>query len=182
MKKRIKRMMKNGLITLIVFSLFFGCSDPFSSELSPITFELDAGLYEDGNGFHHLMIDMDRWQTLHRLSGHVYRNGEPINIIKFGWSASHYWYIGDTLGYVIANHGLSDDLIYVAYDTTYLDWFSGFEVPVVNGASYSREDGEVNTMFAPVQSMKGDTVTVYFGYHDNWTYDDTYGEFYIVLD
>ena len=120
MKKRIKRMMKNGLITLIVFSLFFGCGDPFSSELSPITFELDAGLYEDGNGFHHLMIDMDRWQTLHRLSGHVYRNGEPINIIKFGWSASHYWYIGDTLGYVIANHGLSDDLnrskILQAYD------------------------------------------------------------------
>jgi hypothetical protein len=30
----------------------------------------------------------------------------------------------------------------------------------VNGASYSTMDGEINTMFAPVQSMRGDTITV----------------------
>ena len=33
--------------------------------------------------------------------------------------------------------------------------------------SYSNGDGEINTMFAPVQSMKGDTgVWVYF--YDEW--------------
>ena len=80
-----------------------------------------------------------------------------------------------TVGYVIANNGLTDDLVYVGYDTTYITWFNGYEVPIVNSASYSREDGEVNTMIAPVRSMKGDTATIYYGYHDNWTYDDIYG-------
>ena len=34
------------------------------------------------------------------------------------------------------------------------------EVPTVNGASYSTMDGEINIMFAPVQVMEGDTITV----------------------
>jgi hypothetical protein len=28
------------------------------------------------------------------------------------------------------------------------------------GASYSTMDGEINTMFAPVQNMSGDTITI----------------------
>ena len=54
--------------------------------------------------------------------------------------------------------------------------------PIVNSASYSREDGEVNTMIAPIRTMRGDTATIFYGYHDNWTYEDTYGEFYVIFD
>ena len=177
--------MKNSLLILVL--ILFGCeSNPLGmSDNWPdgdIEIVLDPRLEQDENGYYHLELSDESWQTIHRISGQVSPVDASHQLATVYWESSHYWYIGDTLGYVIANHGLSDDLIYVAYDTTYLDWFSGFEVPVVNGASYSREDGEVNTMFAPVQSMKGDTVTVYFGYHDNWTYDDTFGEFYIVLD
>jgi hypothetical protein len=46
-------------------------------------------------------------------------------------------------------------------------WFNGFEVPVVNSVSYSNSEGEVNTMFAPVRSMLGDTVTVWAYYWNN---------------
>ena len=178
MYKEIKRMF--GLINLIVVSLFVGCSSP-TEPISPILFELDARLFEDDNGYYHLPLDDKKWQTTHRISGHVYRDGMPVNIIKFGWSGSHYWVIGDTLGYIVES-ALTDDLEYVSYNTSYVTWFEGFEVPIVNGASYSREDGEVNTMIAPVRSMKGDTATIYYGYHDNWTYDDTYGEFYVIFD
>ena len=41
-------------------------------------------------------------------------------------------------------------MVYVNYDTTYITGFSGWEVPIVNGSSYSRMDGEVNTMIAPI--------------------------------
>ena len=180
--KRIKRV---TIITLIGFSLFVGCSDcrsPFEPELSPITFELNSGLDEDVNGFYHMVIDTNSWQTIHRISGHVYRDGLPVNVIKFGWASSHYWIVGDNFGYVICNTGLTDYGMYVGYDTTYITWFSGFEVPVVNGSSYSDMHGEVNTMLAPVKTMRGDTLTIGYSYFDDWKLEKTIGEFYIVLD
>ena len=86
-----------------------------------------------------------------------------------------------TLGYLV-DVGLNEQFEYVYYDTTYIVGFNGFEVPCVNGSSYSREDGMVNTVIAPVRTMRGDTMTIYWGMHDNWTYEDTYGEFQIILD
>ena len=64
------------------------------------------------------------------------------------WYSTHYWIIGDDFGYFIANTGLNDNGTYVGYDTTYVDWFDGYEVPIVNGSSYSNMDGEVNVMLA----------------------------------
>ena len=180
-----KRIKKVTIITLIGFSLFVGCSDcrsPFEPELSPITFELNSGLDEDVNGFYHMVIDTNSWQTIHRISGRVYRDGLPVNVIKFGWASSHYWVVGDNFGYVICNTGLTDYGVYVGYDTTYITWFGGAEVPIVNGSSYSREDGEVNTVIATVKTMVGDTATIFYGYYDNWKEEETYGEFYVIFD
>ena len=144
-----------NLIILIGFSLFVGCSNPYEPEILPITFELDARLDKDVNGYYHL---------------------------EFGWGSTHYWVIGDEFGYVIANNGLTDDMNYVGYDTTSLNWFAGNTVPIVNGSSYSRGDGEVNTVIAPVRTMRGDTATIFYSYLDNWTYEETFGEFYIIFD
>jgi hypothetical protein len=52
----------------------------------------------------------------------------------------------------------------------------------VNGASYSDEEGEVSTVIAPVKTMRGDTATIFYGYYDNWLYEETYGEFYVIFD
>ena len=38
-----------GLITLIGFSLFIGCEDV--NEIEPLHFELEAGLYQDDDGY-----------------------------------------------------------------------------------------------------------------------------------
>ena len=85
MYKEIKRML--GLINLIVVSLFVGCSSP-SEPISPILFEFDARLFEDYNGYYHLPLDENKWQTTHRISGHVYRDSDPMNITKFAWSSN----------------------------------------------------------------------------------------------
>ena len=45
-------------------------------------------------------------------------------------------------------------------DTTYITWFEGEEVPTVNPTSYQTNEGEINTMIAPVQSMAGDTLLI----------------------
>mgnify|MGYP001499475476 FL=1 len=149
--------------------------------LSSVIFNLLLDLELDGNGFYHLPIDTTKWQTLHRLTSVVTRDSVGVNVIKVSWYSNHYWLIGDTLGYMIENTG-SDDLWYVGYDTTYITWFNGFEVPVINGASYSDMHGEVNTMIAPVKTMRGDTISIGYSYYDDWKLEETVGEFSIVLD
>ena len=51
-------------------------------DLSSLVFELNSNMYVDG--FHHLTLDTSKWQTPHRISGNVYRDENPVNVIKFG--------------------------------------------------------------------------------------------------
>ena len=68
----VKKINKITLITLVGFSCFTGCSLPFEPELSTIEFELDARMEVDLNGYYHLTLDTTKWQTTHRISGHVF--------------------------------------------------------------------------------------------------------------
>ena len=162
------------LTTLSVFS-FIGCENPVYED---ITFP-DGG---DGNVFVYgdttesvaedtlssvafsLLSDLD-------IDGNGFYH-LPIDTTK--WQTLH------RLTGVVTRD--SEDLWYVGYDTTYITWFSGFEVPIVNGSSYSDMHGEVNTMIAPVKSMIGDTITIGYSYFDDWKLEETIGEFSIVLD
>ncbi len=168
----------------LLFLLLFGCSDSVSSfesvEPDVIRVELNPRLNVDDNGFYHLPLDMSSWQTLHRLSGTAYINDVPLEVLKVHWESSHYWYLGDTLGYIV-NRYLTDDGIYVSVDTSYVVGFNGMEVPTINPASYSNSDGEVNTMIAPVQSMVGDTMTIRMYFWNN-KYEIIDEVFYIVLN
>jgi len=167
----------------LLFLLLFGCSDSVSSfesvEPDVIRIELNPRLNVDDNGYYHLELS-NNWQTLHRLSGTAYINDVPLEVLRVQWESSHYWYLGDTLGYIV-NRYLTENGVYVSVDTSYVVGFDGMEVPTINPASYSNAEGEVNTMFAPVRTMKSDTVTIrmYFWNNDYKIVDES---FYIVLD
>ena len=124
----------------LLFLLLFGCSDSVafeSVEPDVIRVELNPRLNVDDNGFYHLELG-ESWQTLHRVSGTAYINDVPLEVLRVNWESSHYWYLGDTLGYIV-NRGLTDDLIYVSYDTTYITGFDGMEVPTVKCKPSGRE-------------------------------------------
>ena len=178
------------MLSSILFLSLFGCSDfflpyepvegePNSWELE-LTVELDPRVDLDNNGYYHLDMNQDSWQTLHRLSGYVYRDGEPLEVQKIYWKSSHYWYLGDTLGYIV-NRYLTNDGIYVTVDTSYVIGFNGMEVPTINPASYSNSDGEVNTMIGPIQSMVGDTMTIWYSWN-GWYAGVSNDSLKIVLD
>ena len=197
----IKRMVKKtgllsvgkvaNLLVLLSSFLFISCEDVLSShqkwEPPEISWNVNPRLNVDNNDYYHLTIDTTRWQTLHRFSGSIKYVSESSNQqeispegYRFEWESSHYWYIGDTLGYIV-KRGLTDQLEYVTYDTIYVTGFNGMEVPTINPASYSNGDGEFNQMFAPVKSMRGDTVTVTVARQDY--FGEWQGvEFYVVLD
>ena len=170
MKKLIK--IKNNLILGIILSfLLISCEDNNTHhELS-----FDLRLTEDGRGYHHLTLDKNNWQTLHRVSGLIRDEGFGVENFWVEWESNLYWYIGDTLGYVV-RRGLNMNLQYVNYDTTYLTQFSGMEVATSNVISYSNSNGELNNMIAPVRSMVGDTMRLTARWYDGKK------DFYIILN
>ncbi len=182
-KRKGENQRMKVITSSLLFLLLFGCSDSVSSfesvEPDVIRVELNPRLNVDDNGYYHLELS-NNWQTLHRLSGTAYINDVPLEVLRVQWESSHYWYLGDTLGYIV-NRYLTENGVYVSVDTSYVVGFDGMEVPTINPASYSNAEGEVNTMFAPVRTMKSDTVTIrmYFWNNDYKIVDES---FYIVLN
>ena len=172
-----------SILILISLFLMFSCEEDTQTnddvdEIN-IVFNNEPRLDQDENGYYHLELNPLTFQTIHRLSGHIYGDGQPLETVDFNWESSHYWTLGDTVGYIVLQ-GLTDDLVYVSYDTTYITGFSDFIVPTINCCSYSNSEGEVNTMFGPVLTMRLDTVLISVGY----VYNDNYlsNSFEIVLD
>ena len=173
--------MKSLINISIISLLFLSCDDntQTNDDVDQIVFFNDPRLDQDENGYYHLELDPLTFQTIHRFSGYIYEDGEPLETVDFNWESSHYWTLGDTLGYIVYQ-GLTDELVYVSYDTTYITEFSDFIVPTINCCSYSNSDGEVNTMFGPVWTMSLDTVLISVGYVYNNNYVSE--SFEIVLD
>ena len=159
------------------FLLFIGCSNPLYNEPTDefATIKFDMKLSEDNNGYYHMTLDQGSWQTLHRVSGTITQDGYGVENFRIGWESNLYWYLGDTLGYVV-KRGLNWNLQYVSYDTVYITGFTGHEVPTSNQVSLSNRGGEFNNMIAPVKSMVGDTMKLTADWYDGSL------DFYIVLD
>jgi len=150
--KKTNILIKN---ILLVGSILFliGCEDTIT-ESEPFIMSWDARLPIDENGYYHLTMNRDTWQTTHRISGQA--SGENLMV---NWESDLYWVLGDTLGYIVKS-GYTDEWQYVSYDTVYVTGFSGEEVRTTNWTSYSNSNGEINNMIAPVRSMIGDTLNV----------------------
>ena len=167
------------IITILISFLLVSCED---TKTNYYEIDFDMRLNVDDNGYHHLTVNRNNWQTLHRVTGSVKDTHYRVENFWVEWESNLYWYLGDTLGYVVKK-GLTDDLVYVNYDTTYVTGFSGMEVPTSNVSSVSNSDGEVSNMIAPVQSMIGDTLVLNWVYYD-WIYGNYEGEgnISIILD
>ena len=172
LKTNVEKLTKI-VITTLVSLIIISCEDDnvdYHHELS-----FDLRLTEDGRGYHRLKLNKDTWQTLHKVTGSIRDEGFGVENFWVEWESNLYWYIGDTLGYVV-KRGLNMNLQYVNYDTTYLTQFSGMEVPTSNMISYSNSKGEINNMIAPVRSMVGDTMRLSARWYDGKK------DFYIILD
>ena len=170
MKNLIK--IKNNLIIGIILSfLLISCED--NNTYHELSFDLK--LTEDGRGYHHLTLDRNNWQTLHRVTGSIRDEGFGVENFWVEWESNLYWYIGDTLGYIVKRN-FNYEGVYVSYDTTYLTQFDGMEVATSNMISYSNSKGEINNMIAPVRSMVGDTMKLTARWYDGKK------DFYIILD
>ena len=85
--------MKPTQSILIILSLFlmFSCDDISTNndvDEIEIVFNNEPGLDQDENGYYHLELNPLTFQTIHRLSGHIYGDGQPLETVDFNWSSS----------------------------------------------------------------------------------------------
>ena len=158
---KIKEENLKRVLSLLLSLVIFGCDgeNSLSSETTEYKVIVDVRLPVDTNGYYHLTLERDKWQTLHRVSGTVSSDGYAVENFWVEWESNLYWYLGDTLGYII-NRNFNNNGLYVSVDTSYIVGFDGMEVPTSNIISYSNRYGEINNMIAPVRSMIGDTLVL----------------------
>jgi hypothetical protein len=140
------------------------------------TFQIDSALngsgtkslYKDKEGFYHLKMSEYNLQTFSRITGIFLWNGKPNPRPSpvecwIEWKSSHYW---------VLNNKTNLFVVYKTYFNTFTGKLTTVElgtlkaqsnslIPTVNSSSYpSSTDGSINTIFAPIYYMIGDTITV----------------------
>ena len=175
-----------GLLIGIGLIMLVSCEDNIIEPIPP-TYQLtiDSLLTEDGkqsierdsNGYYLLDLEptSDFKQTVRRITGRVLKDSsEPTPPEVIDWESSHTWVTGTDNGYYVRRviNALGQ---WVIVDTNYINIPSGLIVPTINPTSISGDVGEINTMIAPIYSMRGDTmiVTAKLWTPYNKTYYDT---------
>ena len=131
--------MKKSLMLLWLF--YIGCESPVSNEIVEHDFRVfSETLYQDVNLYYHMTLNPNENQTFNTLT--AFTSSEDIQKVA--------WYTDTTWTYT---HFNGED----------------FEVPLVNGASYTDVEGEAHSVFAPIYEMLGDTVKVFAEYLDENT-------------
>jgi hypothetical protein len=158
---------------LIPILFLFGCTKDVEIPIPKKTYTLEINgvlnqngngyLPKDVNGYYHLKLDKTKNQTVHRVNGTILVNGkEPYPSEKVEWESNLYWLLrrNDTIATITK---------------TYINYFTGQYqivqlppliaskdelVPTINSSSYSGDNGEINTMIAPIYRMRGDTLVI----------------------
>jgi hypothetical protein len=131
------------------------------------TMELDGRLDTTDDGLYKLELNSsdNSIQTIHTIGGTLLNNGEEPYPQLVEWESSHNWTLNDT-AYVIVRRTINVLGDWVVIDTSYVTGFNGSSVPTINEFSYSGDNGEINTVIAPIDEMVGDTLIVKARFED----------------
>ena len=149
-----------GLLFVLVF--FSSCSKDDLFPNKNIEMNIDTRLPKDVNGYSHFKLYSSTTQNIHTISGTITNNGRvPDNPReKAEWESSHYWTLkqGDTIGTIYRRtwRGLGWQIV----DSIKVVNLKTSQVPTINPVCYNSADGSINTVIAPMWSMKGDTLTI----------------------
>ena len=160
MNQRNLMVFVRRIISLPILFLI-GCSlptEPYYDNDFNVSVESNLPVID---GIATLDLDNSKWQTIHMIDINVTdEDGRAIEYADINFSSNLYWKLNDNWGYVEHN-GLTDDLVYVTYDTTYLADGSIHDlVPTTNYSSMTDSDGNTRNALGPVAIMAGDTLVL----------------------
>ena len=151
------------ILALLLIAGLTGCSkEGFLQPKRDIEMSIDSKLPKDSNGYSVFKLYSTETQNIHTITGSIRVNGKIPNEPreKIEWESSHYWTIkfGDTIGTIYRRtwRGLGWQIV----DSIKVVNLKTSQVPTINSACYNSADGSINTVIAPMWSMKGDTMTI----------------------
>jgi hypothetical protein len=151
------------LLGLVCMTFFSSCSkEGFLQPNKNIEMSIDTRLPKDSNGYSIFKLYSTQTQNIHTISGSIRVNGripnEPRE--KIEWESSHYWVLkqGEDIGTIYRRtwRGLGWQIV----DSIRVVNLKTSQVPTINKVCYNSADGSINTVIAPMYSMKGDTMTI----------------------
>ena len=167
------------ILPILGILFFCACEKEVTKPIPPqhtISFTLDSALSSNGaqslpidkNGFYHLRMDNSKNQTLSRITGTLLVDGKPIKIpspvdVNIEWSGSHFWILkkGDIIGSIIKTYFNPYTGQLQNIQLPNLISQSDVIIPIVNSTSrLGYNNGEINTIAAPIYQMRGDTITI----------------------
>lgn len=151
------------ILGLILLTFLPACNkEGFLQPNRNIEMNIDTRLPKDVNGYSVFKLYSIQTQNIHTITGSIRVNGKIPNEPreKIEWESSHYWTIkyGDTIGTIYRRmwRGLGWQIV----DSIKVVNLKTSQVPTINSACYNSADGSINTVIAPMWSMKGDTMTI----------------------
>jgi hypothetical protein len=160
---RISFILVLCIFALLLATTLIGCTkDGFLQPKRDIEMSIDNKLPKDQNGYSVFSLYSTETQNIHTITGSIRVNGKIPNEPreKIEWESSHYWTIkyGETIGTIYRRtwRGLGWQIV----DSIKVVNLKTSQVPTINSACYNSADGSINTVIAPMWSMKGDTMTI----------------------
>jgi hypothetical protein len=167
------------ILPIIGIVLLCACEKEVIKPIPPqhtISFSIDSALSSNGkqslqldkNGFYHLTLSPYSNQTFTRITGRVLVDGKPNQIPspvqgRIEWIGSHYWVLqsGQSVGAIVKTYfNPYTGQLQISQLPNLVSQQDAI-IPIVNGTSQlGYNNGEINTMAAPIYRMKGDTITI----------------------
>ena len=167
------------LLSIIGIVLLCACEKESTKPIPPqhtISFTIDSALSSNGkqslqldnNGFYHLKLSPYSNQTLTRITGTLLVDGKPKQIPspvqgRIEWTGSHYWILkaGEAVGTIVKTYfNPYTGQLQISQLPSLVSQKDQI-IPIVNGTSQlGFDDGNINTIAAPVYPMRGDTLTI----------------------
>jgi|TARA_R100000005_G_C4991051_1_gene198437 hypothetical protein len=104
-----------------------------------------------------LQLSQSSWQTLYTMGGEMWSDEYDVTYTRIEWESDMYWKVHDANGYFKLDcRGCSFGTWYDTDGSTQRERLDEHTMaPVTNQVSLVRSDGTFNNVLAPVQSMDG---------------------------
>ena len=162
-----RNILKNVSVSLLLL-LAIGCED--NSLLGPRTGDLERDpaplIYVDIPLIDRIELNDYSWQTLVTMSGNLEAEDPNVSVEHFRitWESDMFWVVNDTSGYFRLDCRTCDDGTWYDSDGSTLDMQYDFHTmsPVTNQVSLSNSEGEFHNVLAPVRSMVGKSMWLWW--------------------
>mgnify|MGYP003115364553 FL=1 len=160
-------ILKNISVSLLLL-ISIGCES--DALVGPRTEQEATRIFVDMPYVGSIELNDYSWQTLVTITGDLEAEDQTSSVENFRitWESNMFWLVNDTTGYFRANCRTCSDGVWYGADGAVLPMEYDFHsmAPVTNQVSISNQDGEFSNVLAPVRSMVGESMWLWWSVND----------------